>query len=131
MDITTARFVLPAATGVEALPAIDRTAAAWLGGDFSGLAAGCADSLITLAGTTRRFRCAAGGETVACVRCLVLGPGGGVADRFVVADQGCVALSPPFCSARLAPHRLLDAALGVKALFSDGKPERSVTVDAD
>src|SRR4051794_33227671 len=125
------RFVLPAATGVEALSAIDRAAAAWLEGDFSGFTAGCADGLITLAGAARRFCCAAGGETVTCVRCLVLGPGSGVTDRFVVADKGRVALSAPFRSARLASHRLLDAALGVKALFSDGKPERSVTIDAD
>jgi len=112
-------FALPASPGVEALAAIDRAAAAWLKGDFCGFPAGSADGFETLAGTARWFRRAAGGEPVARARRLVLGPGGGVADRFVIADQGCIALGTPFRPARLAAHRLLDAAFGVKALLGD------------
>jgi hypothetical protein len=61
----------------------------------------------------------------------MFGPGCGVADRFVVADEGRITFSAPFRPAYLATHRLLDAAFGVKALLGDGKPEHGVAIDAD
>src|SRR5215211_2320877 len=119
---------LPAPAGVEAIAAIDGTAAARFERHFGRAATGQADGRVHPHSAARPpLRIGAGAPTVVPVAVVPER----VAVRALRRPDGIrVPLRPPFGPAVGTAHRLLESALGVKKLFWNSEVKRSLAIGA-